>query len=163
MPLIAARAGVTPSTIYRPWGDLADLLADVAVARMRPDNEPVDTGPVKGDMHAWAEQFLDEMSSEVGQAMLRYVLSAGSSSEMPVPCRCAQFTASQIEVIIERGIAHGQPVPEADAVMDGVVAPIIYRVLFGPTPATYARVHELVEACLQSANIKRKRKLSTAV
>ena len=36
VPLIAARAGVTPSTIYRRWGDLADLLADVAVERMRP-------------------------------------------------------------------------------------------------------------------------------
>jgi len=35
VPMIAEKAGVTPSTIYRRWGDLADLLADVAVARMR--------------------------------------------------------------------------------------------------------------------------------
>jgi len=40
VPLIAARAGVTPSTIYRRWGDLAELLADVAVERLRPDGEP---------------------------------------------------------------------------------------------------------------------------
>ena len=26
VPMIAARAGVTPSTIYRRWGELADLL-----------------------------------------------------------------------------------------------------------------------------------------
>ncbi|NWE73817.1 helix-turn-helix transcriptional regulator, partial [Pseudomonas gingeri] len=30
VPQIAARAGVTPSTIYRRWGDLSELLADVA-------------------------------------------------------------------------------------------------------------------------------------
>ncbi|MEG2632003.1 MAG: ATP-binding protein, partial [Comamonas sp.] len=30
VPMIAARAGVTPSTIYRRWGDLSALLADVA-------------------------------------------------------------------------------------------------------------------------------------
>ena len=36
VPQIAAEAGVTPSTIYRRWGDLQTLLADVAVARLRP-------------------------------------------------------------------------------------------------------------------------------
>lgn len=36
VPMIAEQAGVTPSTIYRRWGDLSQLLADVAVARMRP-------------------------------------------------------------------------------------------------------------------------------
>jgi len=160
VPLIAARAGVTPSTIYRRWGDLADLLADVAVERMRPDGEPADTGTVKGDLRAWAEQYLDEMSSEVGLAMLRDVLAGSSSGEMPVPCRCAEFTASQIEVIVQRGITRAQAVPEVDAVMDGVVAPIIYRVLFGPTPATHARVHALVEACFKSA---KKNPLRTAL
>src|SRR5258705_10189700 len=125
VPLIATRAGVTPSTIYRRWGDLTDLLADVAVERMRPDGAPVDTGAVRGDLQAWAEQFLDEMSSEIGLAMMRDVLSASGSGEMPVPSQCAEFTASQIGVIVERGIARGQAVPEVDAVMDGVVAPII--------------------------------------
>ena len=36
VPQIAARAGVTPSTIYRRWGDLSALLADVALERMLP-------------------------------------------------------------------------------------------------------------------------------
>jgi AcrR family transcriptional regulator len=105
VPLIAAHAGVTPSTIYRRWGDLADLLADVAMERMRPEGEPTDTGTVKGDLRAWAEQFLDEMSSEIGLAMMRDVLSGSTSGEVPVPCRCAEFTASQIAAIVERGIA----------------------------------------------------------
>src|SRR4249920_3265895 len=71
VPLIAARAGVTPSTIYRRWGDLADLLADVAVAHLRPEGVPADTGSLQGDLQAWAEQYLDEMSSEIGLAMMR--------------------------------------------------------------------------------------------
>ncbi|MET1067347.1 MAG: helix-turn-helix domain-containing protein, partial [Pseudomonas prosekii] len=44
VPQIAARAGVTPSTIYRRWGDLSTLLADVALARLQPETEPADTG-----------------------------------------------------------------------------------------------------------------------
>ncbi|MSE19101.1 TetR family transcriptional regulator, partial [Pantoea agglomerans] len=48
VPMIAEQAGVTPSTIYRRWGDLSQLLADVAVARMRPIAEPEDTGSTAG-------------------------------------------------------------------------------------------------------------------
>lgn len=33
VPAIAERAGVTPSTIYRRWGNLRELLSDVAVQR----------------------------------------------------------------------------------------------------------------------------------
>src|SRR5471032_3224703 len=73
VPQIAARAGVTPSTIYRRWGDLSVLLADVALVRMRPDSEPADTGSLRGDIRAWAEQYLDEMSSEPGRNILRDV------------------------------------------------------------------------------------------
>jgi AcrR family transcriptional regulator len=156
VPLIAARAGVTPSTIYRRWGELADLLADVAVERMRPDADPADTGSVAGDLQAWVEQYRDEMSSEVGLGMMLDVLAArgGAPAEAgrpPVPCQCAAFTASQVEAIVARGVARGEAVPEVDAVMDTVVSPIIYRTLFGPQPLPADRVRALVAACMKTA------------
>ncbi len=155
VPLIAARAGVTPSTIYRRWGELADLLADVAVERMRPDADPADTGSVGGDLLAWVEQYRDEMSSEVGLGMMLDVLAAKGGTpvegKLPVPCRCAAFTAAQIETIVARGIARGEPVPEVDAVMDTVVSPIIYRALFGPPTMPAERAQALVAACMKTA------------
>lgn len=152
VPLIAAQAGVTPSTIYRRWGDLAELLADVALERFRADTEPADTGTVQGDLQAWAEQFFEEMGSGVGQTMLRDVLAGRSQGEMPVPSQCAAYTASQIEIIVTRGMARGEAVPTVDAIMDGVVAPIIYRTLFGPTRASLALVRELVDGCMAGAS-----------
>jgi AcrR family transcriptional regulator len=155
VPLIAARAGVTPSTIYRRWGELADLLADVAVERMRPDGDPADTGSVAGDLQAWVEQYRDEMSSDVGLGMMLDVLSAkgGSLAEggIPVPCQCAAFTASQVETIVARGIERGEAVPAVDAVMDTVVAPIVYRALFGPPAVTAEHARALVAACMKTA------------
>ena len=155
VPLIAARAGVTPSTIYRRWGDLADLLADVAVERMRPDGDPADTGSVAGDLAAWVEQYRDEMSSDVGLGMMLDVLAAkgGTLDEgrAPVPCQCAAFTASQIEVIVARGVARGEAVPEVDAVMDTVVSPIVYRSLFGAAPMAPEHALALVAACMKTA------------
>ena len=152
VPLIAARAGVTPSTIYRRWGDLADLLADVAVERMRPDLEPPDTGSLAGDLQAWGEQYLDEMSSDVGRAMVRDVLAgSGQLGGQPVPCRCFEFTASHIDIILARARERGETgLPTADALMDGIVAPIIYRLLFAPVPPDVgwlrSRLREHVEA-----------------
>ena len=153
VPTIAARAGVTPSTIYRRWGELADLLADVALERLRPDGAPADTGSVAGDLLAWVEQYRDEMSSDVGLGLMLDVLSArrGLPTAQPVSCQCAAFTAAQIELIVARGRARGEPAPAVDAVMDTVVSPIVYRTLFGPAPATRARVKALVNACLKGA------------
>ena len=155
VPAIAARAGVTPSTIYRRWGDLAELLADIAVERLRPDGDPADTGSVAGDLQAWVEQYRDEMSSDVGLGLMLDVLSAkrGARAEgqLPVPCQCAAFTASQIETIVARGVRRGEAVPEVDALMDTVVSPIIFRALFGTSPMTPEHAQALVAACLKTA------------
>ena len=151
VPLIAARAGVTPSTIYRRWGDLADLLADVAVARMRPEAEPADTGTVEGDLQAWAEQFLEEMSSQVA---LRCCATSSRPAATATPRRHVLVRVSppsQIAVIVERGLARGEAVPDVDAVMDGVVAPIVYRALFGLTPPAHAQIRDRVAACLPTS------------
>ncbi|NDZ18377.1 TetR family transcriptional regulator [Variovorax sp. WS11] len=151
VPLIAARAGVTPSTIYRRWGDLADLLADVAVERLRPDSDPLDTGTVEGDLLAWAEQFRDETSSELGRAMVRDVVSARGAEAMGDLCPCAQFAMSQLGAVVERGQARGEPVPDVETLMDRVVAPIVYRMMFGLPLASQANIRAWVKACLKDA------------
>src|ERR1700731_5243443 len=55
VPAVAARAGVTPSTIYRRWGTLSQLLSDVALEKLRPETAPVDTGSLKGDLTLWLD------------------------------------------------------------------------------------------------------------
>lgn len=153
VPLIASRAGVTPSTIYRRWGDIAELFADVALERLRPDGEPTDTGSLANDMLIWSEQYLDEMSSDVGLAMMRDVLASGASPQgVPLPCRCAEFTASQIEIMLARARDRAEVfIPTVDAVMDGIVAPIIYRLLFGPHPPDVAWLRTRLGHCLENS------------
>lgn len=160
VPLIAARAGVTPSTIYRRWGDLAELLADVSVERMRPEGEPTDTGSFRGDLVLWADQFHEEMSSEVGQAMLRDVVAAAGRGEAAGTCQCAQFTAGVVSVLVQRGAARGDAVPTVEDVMDRLVAPIIYRLLFGMVPASAQQVAAWAEACAPIAPATTRRKPS---
>src|ERR1700712_529177 len=75
VPMIAERAGVTPSTIYRRWGDIGQVFADVAVERLRPVADPDDTGSTAGDLEAFVLQYAEEMSSPLGRATLRDVLA----------------------------------------------------------------------------------------
>ena len=134
VPMIAGRAGVTPSTIYRRWGDLAELLADVAVEHLRPAGAPADTGAVDTDLEVWVEQYMEEMSSEVGRALLRDIL--GNASEAGQSLQCCSFTGEQLQVIADRAVARGERSFEVDDALDQVIAPIMYRILFFGGPVT---------------------------
>lgn len=147
VPMVAARAGVTPSTIYRRWGDLAELLADVSVERLRPEGEPADTGSLRGDLLAWAEQYNEEMSSQPGRGMLRDVLSALSVESGPA-YRCADFTAQQIGLLLERAQARAESAPHLQQLMDRLVAPLYFRLLFTRDTATLDDIARWVDASL---------------
>jgi AcrR family transcriptional regulator len=142
VPLIAARAGVTPSTIYRRWGELAALLADVSLARLRPDTDPIDTGSLRGDLRAWAEQYLEEMNSAPGRTMMRDFIISGSS------CQCASVLRGQLQTIILRAQARGEQPPSADHLLNLIAAPIVYRILFAEAAPSVAQIHELVALSL---------------
>ncbi|AHF77036.1 TetR family transcriptional regulator [Sodalis praecaptivus] len=145
VPAIAARAGVTPSTIYRRWGDLPQLLSDVAVENLRPDNEPRDMGSFRQDVQTWLEQFIDEMSSEPGLAMMRDVMSA------PLPAnakRCAGFTIAQLDIMRQRAFDRGEKPVDSERLIDRVIAPIIYRILFAAQTPDFAYASALLESAL---------------
>lgn len=139
VPLIARRAGVTPSTVYRRWGDLQELLSDVAVERLRPDTAPGDHGALYADLTAWAEQFLDEMASPAGRSYIRDALLGdpdGSNAG-----QCSAYAAEQLGIVLSRAAGRGDDAPDVETVMDRVVAPLMYRILFRPDglDAPYAR------------------------
>jgi Tetracyclin repressor-like, C-terminal domain len=114
--------------------------------RLRPDAEPADTGNGRTDLEAWAEQYADEMSSAPGRAMIRDVLAA---SDANCAQRCCSFTRDQIAIIADRALARGEAFPDPEAVLDGVVSPILYRILFGTAP-NRKRIRALVERTLTS-------------
>ncbi|NWC96851.1 MULTISPECIES: TetR/AcrR family transcriptional regulator [unclassified Pseudomonas] len=141
VPQIAARAGVTPSTIYRRWGDLAALLADVAMARLRPDSEPANTGSLRGDLRAWGEQYRDEMSSDLGREMMRDVQCSQA------PGYCVGILTGQLETILDRYPDDAQTT-SVDRLINLIVAPTAFRSLFSTAPLPVEELHELIELAL---------------
>ncbi|MEV6060844.1 TetR family transcriptional regulator [Nocardia asteroides] len=55
-PVIAERAGVAPTTLYRRWDDVNALLGDVAVGALTRDGDEVpDLGSLEADLAFWSE------------------------------------------------------------------------------------------------------------
>jgi AcrR family transcriptional regulator len=145
VPLIAARAGVTPSTLYRRWGNLSSLLADVDLQRLQPDAPPEDTGSLRTDLVIWLERYVDDLVSRPGQAMLRDALTA---TNMGCPVRCTEPTRERLTMLLERAQARGEPAPSIDILMDGLVAPLIFRTLFGGEQPDAALQRRLLDRAL---------------
>ncbi|WP_280563918.1 MULTISPECIES: TetR/AcrR family transcriptional regulator [unclassified Chromohalobacter] len=149
VPQIASKAGVTPSTIYRRWGNIAELLADVSLERLRPDDEPPHTGSLAGDLQAWGEQYLDEMTSPTGQCMLGDIMA---SAERERRERCRRYAEQIMACLRERAVKRGDTTPSVEDLMDGVIAPMTYRLLYDLDTATPERLRRWIAQTLPNTN-----------
>lgn len=148
VPMIAARANVTPSTIYRRWGDVGQLLADVAVRQFQADVLPPDSGNWRQDLSTWLEQFVDEMGSGPGRDLLREALALGNAERAG---QCTECILGTLDSIIARGVEQGAAPPDSQRLLDQVVAPVIYRILFTPKSPDIAYATGLMDECLAQA------------
>lgn len=142
VPMIAERAGVTPSTVYRRWGDLGQLFADVAVERLRPVAEPDDTGSTLGDLEAFVLQYAEEMSSKVGREMLRDVLADAVDDVAAVTC--CRYTYDGLDIIAARAARRGEVPFVSAALIDRLIAPVIYHILFADRDVSPAYCRSLL-------------------
>ncbi len=149
IPMVAQRAGVNPSSIYRRWPDIDDLLEEVAVAALTRDgDEPPDTGTLSGDLRAWAQVVFEDVTTP---RRTRYLRAMVAARDGVVPdCRCAAQRSAMAARIIERASERGEVVPTADQVIDHLVLPIYTRVLLG-YPTDPAHVDQLADDVLALA------------
>ncbi|USP41666.1 TetR/AcrR family transcriptional regulator [Acinetobacter sp. XS-4] len=142
IPMIAHEAGVTPSTIYRRWGDINQLFSDVALNELKPDMEPKDLGSFQLDITAWVEQYFEEYSSEVGQTLLRDLLYATESSNAR---KCETLIIQQLDIIQERAKKRGESTLENQEIIEAIIAPMLFRILFTDRALNLDYVHILLE------------------
>src|SRR5262249_19039440 len=78
---VAERAGVNHSSIYRRWGDARTMINDLATYRLDRDPGPPDTGDLRADLTAWAQEMLSHYSKPVSAALLRGGAAAAGRHE----------------------------------------------------------------------------------
>ncbi|MEU2834416.1 TetR/AcrR family transcriptional regulator C-terminal ligand-binding domain-containing protein [Streptomyces lavendulae] len=139
IPAIAQRAGVNHTSVYRRWGSLDALLADMVTTRLERDSPLNDTGSLRGDLIAWAEASVASMHTPQGRALVRAVILSMPSSTQAQSDRAGQFRRRMrsIEQIRERAVARGEDPPPLEEILDQLIAPFYIRTIFGiDLPAT---------------------------
>ncbi|MFF1697676.1 TetR/AcrR family transcriptional regulator [Streptomyces sp. NPDC058257] len=149
---VAARAGVADSSIYRRWGTLEALLMDVVVSRLTEGSPMPDTGSLADDLRSFAAKAAEDVTGPDGLALLRTVVTAlgtGPDGESARD-RFLSVRSEQLQGMLERARTRGEDAPDVLEVLDGILAPIYVRVLFGVVPLTPDYLDGLVDRVLAS-------------
>ncbi|MEV4415570.1 TetR/AcrR family transcriptional regulator [Catellatospora sp. NPDC049609] len=124
IPMVAERAGVNPTSVYRRWGDAATMINDLATYRLSPDRPLPDTGDLREDLTRWAQEIVDHFRAPAAAALLRGGAAAAGTGSSD----CLRHRRAEATVLVERAAS----AITVDEVIDLVIAPIVYRVLFRP-------------------------------
>jgi AcrR family transcriptional regulator len=147
IPLIAARAGVHATTLYRRWGSVADLLADVARSKFGGANGEFvvpDTGTLREDLRQWAADVAVDLADPDVLLLMRATIGAGEQGG----CLCRGDRIGQLAAIIQRGSERGEEHPSVEHAEDALLAPLYYRAIFTETPSTPEWARSLVDHLL---------------
>jgi AcrR family transcriptional regulator len=149
IPLVAARAGVHPTTLYRRWGSLSELTADVASSRFSGDIVVPDTGTLRGDLERWATDVAKDLEDPDVLAVVRAAIGAGGTAGGGL---CVADRHAQLDAMLERErsrrSADGSTVPDVERAADALLGPRYYRAIFTGRPAPPDWARELVGALL---------------
>lgn len=139
IPMVAERAGVNPTTVYRRWPDAATMINDLATYRLDPDRPLPNTGDIRSDIVAWASEILNHYRKPINAAILRGGAAVAGDDESD----CLHGRLDEAAILVQR--AGDAADVSAQDVIDHVLAPIIYRVIFLPATLTEDYAQRLTE------------------
>ncbi|MFI5617236.1 TetR-like C-terminal domain-containing protein [Streptomyces sp. NPDC051567] len=145
IPVIAARAGVHATTVYRRWGTVAELLADVTTSRFSGDIVVPDTGSLRSDLERYAHDLAKDLCDPDTLALVRATIGTGGEQGAAV---CRGERQRQLEAVLERERARGGRPPTLEHATDAVLAPLYYRAVFTDLPLTPEWTRTLVSRLL---------------
>lgn len=159
---VAARSGVHPTSLYRRWGTVEALVLDVAVSRVSAQSPIPDTGSLRNDLFSYASQAAADVGRPDGLAFLRAVITAADSANSTAADSASGAAAdsadprlpflaargAQIQTMLDRAAERGEPPLDYTDVLDGILAPIYLRLLFGIGGVDDAYLTRLVDHLL---------------
>ncbi|MFF0630141.1 TetR/AcrR family transcriptional regulator C-terminal ligand-binding domain-containing protein [Streptomyces sp. NPDC004296] len=138
-PVVAERAGVNPTTLYRRWDSVHALLEEVAVAALTRDGESApDTGSLQQDLTEWAQVIARDITRPRRARYLRAMVSA--RTEIVASCPVTEKRREQASEVVSRARERGEKTPSVPQILDHVIAPLYHHVVFAlPVDREYAR------------------------
>jgi AcrR family transcriptional regulator len=122
---VARRAGVGKSSIYLRWPDKESLLVDAV--HLRSEVPDVDTGSLRGDLHALVDWLLGCYLTEAGWVVVRITVDSAADGESTTsPQVVGAHHAEAVNDLWRRAAARGEIGPEDDRAVHEVT-----RMMFG--------------------------------
>jgi AcrR family transcriptional regulator len=145
IPLVAERSGVHQATIYRRWGSLSALVDDMVTEQLTTGSPVPDTGTLRGDLEAYAVKVAEDVASPMGMLYVRAatVGSKGSEGETYLMDRAVRLNA-----MFERAAARGERPPNMLELLEVVIAPLYYHLIFFNRPVGTEHARMLVDRLL---------------
>ncbi|MEV0419975.1 TetR/AcrR family transcriptional regulator [Streptosporangium canum] len=136
MDAVAARAGVHRATVYRRWGDVGGLLADVLDAAGDDDWQPPDTGSLQGDLAALNHEIQAALTAQPPIVTALIAASFRSEQADRAQRRLWEDRYARCEIIVSRAVRRGELPPRTDArrLLIAATAPLYHQLVLLRTP-----------------------------
>jgi AcrR family transcriptional regulator len=136
---VAARAGVTKTTVYRRWSTKVQLVAEALSLRAHRRVLSSDTGSLRDDLLAHMKAVSHNLAAPIGQAILSLVAGSRHNPELAEALRQGYVALRRAEMaeLVARAEARGELRPGLDhqLVVDLIISPVWYRALvWGESP-----------------------------
>jgi AcrR family transcriptional regulator len=159
---VAQRAGTAKTTIYRRWGGLDGLLADLMAEHAAREIPAPDEGDLDGDLRALARAVVASLADPAIRAAFGSMLAA-AVQDPAARVVLSGFLAGRIArmaVVIDRAVERGELPPDTDAAeVLKAMAILIYGRLFftgePPSPLMADTVAAAVTAAARAGAARR--------
>ncbi|MEU3843221.1 TetR/AcrR family transcriptional regulator [Streptomyces sp. NPDC028635] len=152
---VARRAEVGKTTVYRRWGSVTGLVADL-LADMAEQSLPREvTGTVLGDLRANASLVQRTLADPRQGPLFRAVIAAAACDARTAEAlrRFYEVRVAEWAPCVEQGVERGELPPGTDAatVVRAVSAPLYYELLTTGTAPTPAAADRAARAAYEAA------------
>ncbi|WP_052007194.1 TetR-like C-terminal domain-containing protein [Burkholderia paludis] len=153
---VAERAAVNKTSLYRRWGDIRNLMADVAIDRLIRE-EPIPTGgSVRENLVTWAMSIARSMNNQHSLSLLRVMAMTPqvATEERDIMSTPIGRRLEELDQMLEAARRRGDVVPSAGLIAEVVLAPIYMQALFAGSPQTLEGTTRRVDRAFLLAGIE---------
>ncbi|OBH93373.1 TetR/AcrR family transcriptional regulator [Mycobacterium sp. E2733] len=148
---VAARAGVGKQTIYRWWPSRPALVADVMLEDADRLLASVNhTDDLAADLVGWVGKLVTSLTTARGSAMLRTLTVACMEHEDTAVRLRAGFSAPLHESVRARLLAEGIAAATAESAADAIVGGVVYPILSGAQPYSRRRAERTTRLIVEA-------------
>jgi AcrR family transcriptional regulator len=147
---IAERSGVHQATLYRRWGTITALLLDVAAELLSRQSPVPDTGTLRGDLEAFAVTAAHDLTQPLAPALLRALIFSNADDRQRDPDLTFPQRVGQLQAMLDRATARGEHPPTLNELLEVLLAPMYFHLLFRNRPPDAHHARTLVDRLLAS-------------